>query len=266
MPQPDTASLAATLRAAGCVFAEEEAALLVEAADGTDRLAELTRRRVAGEPLEYVVGWVAFDGHRIHLEPGVFIPRQRTTWLVEIAGEHLPPTGATVVDLGCGSGALGVALAHRFPGLVVHAVDIDPTAVAVARANLAASPAAARAHVGDLTAPLPHALRGTVDAIVANLPYVPSTARALMPAESRDHEPAATTDGGADGLDHVRRLAERAPAWLRPGGVVLVETGDAGTGQDARAAAAFASAGLRPEIRYDEERGATVVLGTSAGR
>ncbi|TYL55426.1 putative protein N(5)-glutamine methyltransferase [Nocardioides sp. BGMRC 2183] len=261
-PTDQHSTLVATLRAAGCVFAEEEAGVLVEAAAGdAARLAELTGRRVAGEPLEYVVGWVAFDGHRIRIEPGVFIPRQRTTWLVEVAAQHLPGTGGTLLDLGCGTGAIGVALARRCCDLVVHAVDIDPRAVAVARRNLAAFDVHGHAHRGDLTAPLPTTLRGRVHVIAANLPYVPSTERALMPADSRDHEPPATTDGGADGLDHVRRLAAQAPGWLRPGGVVLVETGDASTGQDARAADAFAAVGLQPEIRYDEARGATAVLG-----
>ena len=182
---------------------------------------------MAGEPLEYVVGWVDFAGIRVALDPGVFIPRQRTAFLVELRALFRPfarsTSGAVVVDLCCGSGALGLALAHRHPGVELHAADLDPVAVACARRNL--EPIGATVHQGDLDAPLPDRLRGRVDVLLANVPYVPAAAIALMPPESRDHEPRATVDGGADGLDVVRRLAALAPGWLAPGGSVFVETG-----------------------------------------
>ena len=251
----DLDRLVPRLRAAGCVFAEEEAALLTEAASSPDHLEQLVRRRVAGEPLEHVVGWVAFDGGRVTVGPGVFVPRQRTTYLVELAAARLVP-GDLVLDLCCGSGALGLALARRHPGLVVHAADIDPVAVACAAGNLA--PVAGTAVVGDLVAPLDPGLRGRVAAIVANVPYVPSDAVALMPPESRDHEPLPTVDGGADGLDLLRRVAALAPAWLRPGGVLYSEISLA---QADPAAATFAAAGLVAEVHHDEEREATVVTG-----
>lgn len=297
--------LVSALRAAGCVFAEDEAAQLVEAAAGdTSRLGELTRRRIAGEPLEHLVGWVDFDGRRMTLTPGVFIPRQRSVWLVELAVSHLagdavagrdaepgvgraparlvdirsgtrpirlglddPTHPQVVLDLGCGAGALGAAIGWRRTGagwaLRVHATDRDPRAVACTDTNLAAVPGLlATSSTGDLFAPVPAELTGKVDVIVANLPYVPRAARALMPAESRDHEPPATTDGGPDGLDLVRRAATEAARWLRPGGMLLVETGDASTGQDALAAHVFREAGLLPRIHHDAERGATAVAGT----
>lgn len=254
MPDPH---LVARLRAAGCVFAEEEAELLAGATADPDELEALVQRRIAGEPLEYVVGWAAFDGHRVLVEPGVFIPRQRTTYLVELAAAALPPgEPATVVDLCCGSGALGLALAHRHPGLLLHAADIDPGAVACAARNLAA--VGGTAHVGDLTAPLPDGLRGTVDVLLANVPYVPTAAVDLMPTDSRDHEPRSTVDGGADGLDLLRRVAAEAPIWLRPGGLLLVEVADA---QLDAAVDVIAAAGLKPLAHHDPDRDATALTG-----
>lgn len=258
-------TLVERLRAAGCVFAEEEAALLEEAAGPghTDpgELESLVRRRIAGEPLEHVIGWVAFDGDRVAVDPGVFVPRQRTSYLVEVAHAALAKTAGdgagTVVDLCCGSGALGLALARRRPGLLLHAVDNDPAAVACAARNLA--PAAGIAHLGDLDGPLPQDLRGRVDTILANVPYVPSDAIALMPPESRDHEPRGTVDGGADGLDLLRRVAALSPGWLRAGGSVLCEVAAA---QVDAALAAITSAGLAGRVHRDDDREATVLSGT----
>lgn len=252
--------LVARLRAAGCVFAEDEAALLGSAARSPEELEALTLRRIAGEPLEHVVGWVDFDGGRVALDPGVFVPRQRTAYLVELAASRLTPA-STVVDLCCGSGALGLALARRHPGLTVVAADVDPVAVACAARNLAA--VGGTAVTGDLDAPLPDALYGRVDVIVANVPYVPTDAVALMPPESRDHEPRGTVDGGADGLDLLRRVAALAPHWLRPGGTVLSEVA-AGAQADA-ARTAYAAAGLDARVEHDPEREATVVSGCWSG-
>ncbi|WGX96426.1 putative protein N(5)-glutamine methyltransferase [Nocardioides sp. L-11A] len=253
-PAPDHA-LVARLRAAGCVFAEEEAEVLRTSASSPAHLEDLVRRRIAGEPLEYVVGWVAFDGGRVAVEPGVFVPRQRTAYLVELAAPPLA-RGDTVLDLCCGTGALGLALARRVPGLVVHAGDIDPAAVACAARNLAE--VRGTAAVGDLASAFSPVLRGTVAVIVANVPYVPTHAVALMPPESRDHEPRGTVDGGPDGLDLLRRVAALAPGWLRPGGTVLSEVSRA---QTPSARAAFADAGLAATVHHDEEREATVVSG-----
>nr|WP_246384389.1 putative protein N(5)-glutamine methyltransferase [Nocardioides stalactiti] len=199
-----TEALVARLRAAGCVFAEEEARILSDATDDPAHLATLVARRVAGEPLEVVVGWADFAGVRVRVDTGVFVPRQRTALLVDLAAAVLP-AGGVLVDLCCGSGALGLAIAVRRTDVQVHAADIDPVAVACARRNL--EPVGGTARVGDLDAPLPAHLRGTVDVLVANGPYVPTAAITLMPPESRDHEPRGTVDGGADGLDVVRPTA-----------------------------------------------------------
>jgi release factor glutamine methyltransferase len=255
--------LVARLRAAGCVFAEEEAALLTEAAPDDAALEALVRRRIDGEPLELVLGWAAFDGLRVGIDPGVFVPRQRTAYLVELADDALaatlgPAAPATVVDLCCGSGALGLALAHRRPGSTLHATDDHPAAVACAARNLAE--VGGTVHLGDLAAPLPLGLRGQVDCLLANVPYVPTDAVAAMPPESRDHEPRSTVDGGPDGLDVLRRVAMSALTWLRPGGTMHSEVA---VDQVDAALAALGAAGLRARVDHDEERDATVVSGTS---
>ena len=251
--------LVARLRAAGCMFAEEEAALLLAAATGAE-LDDLVARRVAGEPLEHLLGWAELGGIRVTVAPGVFVPRQRTSYLVEVAVRHAESLGRppVVVDLCCGSGALGLVVATRCPAAVLHAVDVDPRAVACAAANLAA--VGGTAYLGDLDEPLPPELRGWVDLLLANVPYVPTDAVALMPPESRDHEPRHTVDGGPDGLEVLRRVAALAPQWLAADGRVLVETSEA---QAAAAADAFRAAGLRPGIERSEEHDATVVLGRS---
>jgi len=241
--------LVARLRAAGCVFAEDEARLLRAAAGSPAELDVLAARRVDGAPLEALLGWAEFCGLRIAVDPGVFVPRQRTAFLVAQAVRRAEP-GAVVVDLCCGTGAIGAAIAAAAPGVEVHAADVDPAAVACARRNLP------RVYQGDLYAALPERLRGRVDLLVVNAPYVPTAAIATMPPEARDHEPRVALDGGADGLDVQRRVAAAAPAWLRPGGALLIETG---ADQAPHTAAVFAAAGLVPHVEYAED--ATVVIG-----
>nr|WP_216654413.1 putative protein N(5)-glutamine methyltransferase [Nocardioides sp. zg-DK7169] len=242
------------LRAAGCVYAEEEAAVLREAAAGDDAALErMLAERLAGRPLETVVGWTEFDGVHVALDPGVFVPRRRTSYVARLGAAGLP-TGALVVDLCCGSGALGAAIARRVPAAVVHAADLDPVAVACARRNLPAQ----RVHHGDLYAALPDALRGRVDLLAVNAPYVPSDQIGLMPPEARLHEPRTALDGGPDGLDLHRRVAGGAPAWLAPGGRVLLETS---TAQAPRTAALLTAAGLTTQVRTDDALGAVVAEG-----
>jgi release factor glutamine methyltransferase len=253
------ADVVTRLRAAGCVFAEDEARLLVEAARTEADLAVLLRRRVAGLPLEHVLGWAEFCGQRVAVDPGVFVPRRRTAFLVREAAALLR-RGAVVVDLCCGSGAVGAALAAASPRVEVHAVDVDTAAVRCARRNLAA--AGGRVYEGDLYDPLPARLRGRVHLLVANAPYVPSDEVALLPPESRDHEPRVAVDGGADGLDVVRRVTAAAPSWLAPGGHLLVETSAA---QAPRAVRAFADDGLSPRVARCGELDATVVVADAPG-
>ena len=248
-------AVVARLRAAGCVFAEDEARLLHDAAGTPAELAALVNRRVAGEPLEQVLGWAEFCGLRIAIEPGVFVPRQRTGFLVRVAA-GLAASHPIVVDVCCGSGAIVAALAAALGRIELYAVDVDPAAVRCARRNLGS---AAHVYQGDLDAPLPVTLRGRVDLLVANVPYVPSAAIALMPPEAREHEPRLALDGGTDGLDVLRRVAAAAPAWLAPGGHLLIETSQA---QVPAAVGAYTGAGLVARVATDEDLGATVLIGT----
>jgi release factor glutamine methyltransferase len=234
--------------------------LLIAAAPAPADLAAMVDRRVAGLPLEYVIGWVEFCGLRISIDPGVFVPRHRTEFLVGQAAARAAP-GAVVVDLCCGSGAIGAALAAAVGTIELHAADIDPAAVRCAERNLATT--SGHVYQGDLFDPLPSSLRGRVDVLVANVPYVPTDAIALLPREARLYEPEAALDGGPDGLDLARRVAAGAAAWLAPGGHLLVETS---AGQAPRAVEIFARDGLIPEVVTLNDLEATVVIGTLVSR
>ncbi len=254
----------ARLRAAGCVFAEEEAALLLATAATPAELDALVERRAAGEPLEQVVGWAEFCGLRVFVDPGVFVPRRRSEFLVSVAAGLVRQRGEltrpVIVDLCCGSGALGLAVASRLAGLggcELHASDLDPAAVACARRNI--EPAGGAVYQGDLFTVLPGSLRGRIDVLICNAPYVPTSQIAFMPAEAREHEALLALDGGTDGLAILRRVAAGTPAWLAPGGVLLVETSER---QAPVIAAEMDGAGLSARIHDDDEYGATVVTGT----
>ncbi|WP_043669300.1 putative protein N(5)-glutamine methyltransferase [Clavibacter michiganensis] len=259
---PRLEALVGRLRAAGCVFAEEEAELLLAAAadrhpsgEGTGageavaaaraaELEDMASARVAGEPLETVLGWVAFAGRRIVVRRGVFVPRRRTERLACAAvREARAVAGPLVVDLCCGSGAIGAVVADEVPGAVVHAADVDPVAVACAARNLV--PRGAMVHRGDLLDALPDDLRGRIDVLVANVPYVPRAGLAFMPPEARLHEPEATRDGGIDGLDVLRRVARGSGPWLAPGGLLLFEVAAA---QIDSALGALAAAGWKARM------------------
>ncbi|MFE9395740.1 putative protein N(5)-glutamine methyltransferase [Streptomyces flavidovirens] len=245
------------LRAAGCVFAEAEAELLLSAAQDPAHLSAMVDRRIAGLPLEHVLGWAEFRGRRIAVDPGVFVPRRRTEFLVEQA-VALAPSRAVVVDLCCGSGALGAALAVSLGRVELHAADVDPAAVRCARRNVTA--VGGQVYEGDLYAPLPAAtLRGRVDVLLANVPYVPTGEIELLPPEARIHEARVALDGGADGLDVLRRVTAQAARWLAPGGHLLFETSER---QAPQAVETVARGGLVPQVVTCDELYATVVIGT----
>ena len=293
----------ARLRAAGCVFAEEEATVLASTATSPAELDAMVARRADGEPLEQVVGWAEFAGLRVFVDPGVFVPRRRSEFLVEVAVLMAGRQGGTaprvVVDLCCGTGALGLAVAvkldrtveaakavdvarmvHvtravdeaerdgdgvaaadvRLGGVELHAADLDPAAVACARRNV--EPADGHVYAGDLFTALPDSLRGKATVLICNAPYVPTTEIAFMPAEAREHEALMALDGGADGLAILRRAAAEAGAWLAPDGVLLVETSER---QATAMAAVMTAAGLTAQVHEDDESGATVVTGVTAG-
>ena len=185
------------------------------------------------------------------------MPRRRTELLVREAVAS-PRRGRVVVDLCCGSGAIGAALlAAAGDRIELHAVDIDPAAVRCARRNIAA-PAAARSMRATCTHRCPPTLQGRVDVVVANVPYVPSEAIDTLPPEAREHEPPLALDGGPDGLDVLRRVTARAGEWLAPGGHLFVETS---SGQVDRAVDAFERGGLLTRVARSAELGGTVVSG-----
>ncbi|WP_131765121.1 putative protein N(5)-glutamine methyltransferase [Candidatus Protofrankia californiensis] len=273
-PSPLSRSvIVARLRAAGCVFAEDEARLLVYAARTPGDLTAMVDRRAAGLPLEHVLGWAWFCGLRIAVDPGVFVPRRRTEFLVRqaaalVRGLAVGPAGGAsnrprvvVVDLCCGSGAVGAALLAALDAVELHAADLDPAAVRCACRNLAV--AGGQVYEGDLYEPLPATLRGRVDVLVANAPYVPTAAIKLLPPEARIHEPRMALDGGADGLDVLRRVTAEAAQWLAPGGHLLVETSER---QAPRTVETVVRNGLIPRVASSAELNATVVIATKPTR
>jgi release factor glutamine methyltransferase len=340
------AGVVTRLRAAGCVWAEDEAALLALAARSPAELDAMVERRAGGEPLEQVIGWAEFCGLRIIVDPGVFVPRRRSEFLVSVALDlalgggrsagHGGPAGRegqagdvpVIVDLCCGTGALGLAVAagigeadgisgvdgsgaadgpgeadgpggadgvggaggadgapwpggpfvqdaalepFRLPdielhgvelhGVELHGADLDPAAVACARRNV--EPAGGRVYAGDLFGALPDSLRGRIDVLICNAPYVPTSEIAFMPAEAREHEALMALDGGADGLAVLRRAADGGARWLAPGGVLLVETSER---QAASMAASMSAAGLMPQIHEDPDSGATTIAAVRPAR
>ncbi|WHY89020.1 putative protein N(5)-glutamine methyltransferase [Neobacillus novalis] len=249
-------SIIEKLRTAGCVFAEEEAKLLMSEARTLDALFTLVNLRITGIPLEHVLGWAEFCGIRIAVDPGVFVPRRRTEFLVQKAVAFSIP-GAIVVDLCCGTGAVGVAIAKAVGWIELYAVDIDPTAVRCARRNVTNQ--GGHVYEGYLYEPLPAKLRRNVDILVANTPYVPTKAIKLLPQDARLHEPKVALDGGDDGLDIQRRVAEEATLWLASGGHLLVETSQIQAHQTFEI---FSQYGLIPQLAHNNELDATIVIGT----
>ncbi|WP_427116452.1 putative protein N(5)-glutamine methyltransferase [Pseudarthrobacter scleromae] len=255
------APIVSALRAAGCVFAEDEAQLLVAEAPDSETLAEWVDCRISGMPLEHILGWADFCGERIAVDPGVFVPRRRTELLVhQVVGllrrdRPLSPH-PVVVDLCCGSGAVGTALARLYPEVELHSADIDPAAVNCARRNVDA--VGGRVYQGDLFAALPPQLQGRVRILAVNAPYVPTEAIKTMPPEARLYESRAALDGGDDGLDFHRRVAVGARKCLVPDGHLLIETSGQ---QSGRTAGIVAEAGFTVRTVHSDELGGTVVVG-----
>lgn len=189
-------------------------------------LREGVKRRAAGEPLQYVTGEVAFRHIVVKVRPGVLIPRPETEGLVgEALAEIESLPHPRVADICTGSGCIALAIANEHPGAAVWATDISPAAVEVATQNAERLGLAERVSVsaGDLLGGLPGELKGSLDAIVSNPPYIPSTDVPTLPAEVAGFEPHLALDGGPDGLDIFRRLLAEGSGWLKPGGVLVVE-------------------------------------------
>jgi release factor glutamine methyltransferase len=238
-------SLVDALTRAGSVDPGAEAEALLEAADdGVGSIGELLARRVAGEPLEWITGWVRFCGIRVLVDVGVFVPRPQTEALAKRAVELLPADGVAV-DLCTGSGAIASVLGWERPRATMYATDVDPAAIACARRN------GVEALLGDLDEPLPHALRERVDVVTAVVPYVPTEELHLLPRDVLAHEPARALDGGPGGTAVLERAARATARWLRPGGTVLLELGG---DQADQLSATMADAGLTAiRVHRDDE-------------
>lgn len=265
----------------------------MEAADTFSELLHMVDRRVKGYPLEPIVGWAQFYGHKMIVRPGVFVPRKRSELLVQrglraLADRPVMNVTQRILDLCCGSGAVAAAIARELSlpaidgaidgainvslegaqqeisdrsvdgasGWEMYAADVDQASVDCAAENLA--PSSGQVYCGDLFDPLPHTLRGTFALIVANAPYVPTAAIAFMPQEARLHEPEAALNGGRDGLDLHRSIAAQAPLWLERGAFLMLESS---VGQAAATASILAEHGFSTAICSNTELGGTVVTG-----
>lgn len=193
----------------------------------------LIKRRAAGEPLQTILGETEFYSRSFKVEPGVFIPRPETERLVETAAELLAPgdrnhIAPVAVEVGCGSGIVGVSLALELPRLTLWATDANPQAVALTKRNARTHGVDGRLTVlkGSRFTPLPEHLKGTVDLLVSNPPYVRTDDIEGLDREVAEHDPHSALDGGVDGLDFYRALAAGLGTWVRPGGWIAVEIGD----------------------------------------
>ncbi len=199
--------------------------------DELDRYRDLVRRRAAGEPLQHLLGATGFYGRDFKVVPGVFIPRPETEHLVERALGLLASLGDDVLsplaaEVGCGSGIIAVTLAVEAPRLEIWATDVNPAAIELTGANAHRHGVGERVHalLGSRLDPLPARLRGDLDLLVSNPPYVRRGDLAGLPREVR-HDPPEALDGGEDGLDFYRALAAGAARWLKSGGWLVVEIG-----------------------------------------
>jgi release factor glutamine methyltransferase len=219
------------------------------------RFRELIKRRLGGESVAYLVGHREFRSLDLAVDARVLVPRPDTETLVEAALALLPPPRAEaprVVDVGTGSGAIAIAIAVARPDVTVEAVDRSPDAAEVARANAARHAPAVVVHVGDLLGPV----EGPIDLVVSNPPYIPSGEIAGLPAEVQ-REPRLALDGGADGLEVVRRLVAQAVPRLVVGGALAIEIGQ---GQAGATAALFAASGLVEIARHRDLGGVERVV------
>jgi release factor glutamine methyltransferase len=258
------------IEALGSDEAELEAELLLRHTLGLDRVhlyqrlddaltdsqaaayRRLLDRRLAHEPVAYITGHREFFGLEFEVSPAAIIPRPETETLVELAlafaRECFAGRPITIVDVGVGAGTIAIPLAREIPKARVVAIDISREALTLAGRN--AERHGVAGHVdfreGDLLAPFD----GRAEIITANLPYVTSAQWEAMPPEIREHEPRSGLDGGVDGLDLIRRLLDRAPSHLAPGGALLCEIGD-WQGEAAQAAATAAFPGARVVIHSD---------------
>ncbi|NNC90870.1 MAG: peptide chain release factor N(5)-glutamine methyltransferase [Acidimicrobiia bacterium] len=192
--------------------------------DQAVRFNALVERRLGGEPLQYIEGTVQFGPVEVAVDRRALIPRPETEvlWERAVAALSTADENTVIVDMGTGSGALALALKNAFPVARVYATDIDPGAVELARSNVA--DAGVTVFAGDLFAALPFGMRGHVDLLISNPPYVAEDE--ALPSEVRDYEPARALFAGPRGDEVLERIAEQAFYWVKPGGWVFLEIGE----------------------------------------
>jgi release factor glutamine methyltransferase len=215
------------------------------------RYAAMIERRLAGEPIQYITGECEFFGLPFHVTPAVLIPRPETEHLVEqaiLVAHGIGPL--RILDVGTGSGAIAVALAHALPDAKITAIDLSPEALKIACDNAERNGVGARIRFlqGDLLAPV---AAEQFDLIVSNPPYVPSTDRESLAIEVRQHEPHLALFAGADGLDVYRRLIPSAARALIRGGSLALEIGcgQVDSVRSLLAGAGFSNIEFRPDLQ-----------------
>lgn len=239
-PEVDVRLLAA--HALGIPHRRVRSGLDAATTEQLDVLERLVERRAQRVPVQQLTGTAPFRYLDLLVGPGVFVPRPETEVLVGL-GLDLLRRGAvgearTVVEPCTGTGAVGLALATEQPGLRVISTELTPAAVELARRNLArveageadveglAAGSSVQILQGDLLAPVPASLRGEVDLLISNPPYLPQSARTELPPEVADHDPDTALFGGPDGYEVVDRLVQAADTWLVPGGWLVLEIDD----------------------------------------
>jgi release factor glutamine methyltransferase len=195
----------------------------IELDDATARRAiELATRRAAGEPLQYLMGTASFRYLELEVGPGVFIPRPETELLVERAMQRLTHRGV-IVDVGTGSGPIALSIAQERPDARVYATENSAEALQWARRNLERLQVSVELIECDLLAGLPTGLRGTIDVVVSNPPYIGIDERHLLAPEVIDHEPHEALFARPNAVSVIEKLAREAHVWLRPGGYLVLE-------------------------------------------
>jgi release factor glutamine methyltransferase len=228
--------------------------------DGGDRFLAMVGRRRKGEPLQYIEGSVSFGPLELAIDPRALVPRPETEQLWDLLVRRLRPAPRVVIDLCTGSGNLALACKHAWPGATVVATDISPDAVALARENAVRTGLDITVEQGDLFAPVPAELAGSVDLVVANPPYLAAAELDVLAAEVRDHEPHGALVAGETGTEILARIATEVGEWLRPGGTVACEISEF---HPDRVAALFAA--YTPEILPDLTARPRFLLGHRRG-
>lgn len=213
---------------------------------GRDDIEELARRRLEGEPLQYLEGTAAFTDFCVIVDPRVLIPRPETEGLFELVTREVE-NPSVIVDLGTGYGALAIALARHYPDAAVHATDISEAALEVARENARRLETEVTFHLGDLFSALPPRLRGRVDLLVSNPPYVAEGEWRALPPDVR-REPRQALIAGPRGTEVLERIAAGAGEWMAPGGLVACEIGETQGAVVKEAFSVLGNARIRPDL------------------